>query len=86
MDSMILRVSGQTRTAKLDKRTLLSAHPFFNALGDAVLDRLVPHARSRKVEKGAVIFQKGDPGTELFDDPRRYFRRDRLPRSWTAYR
>jgi len=63
---MILSVSGQTRTAKFDKRTLLSAHPFFNALDDAVLDWLVPHARSRKVEKGTVIFQKGDPGTELF--------------------
>jgi len=63
---MILSVSGQTRTAKFDKRTLLSAHPFFNALDDAVLDWLVPHARSRKVEKGTVVFQKGDPGIELF--------------------
>src|SRR3974377_2637272 len=63
---IILRGKGQARTAKLDKRTLLSAHPFFNALDDAVLDWLVPHARSRKVEKGTVVFQKGDPGTELF--------------------
>src|SRR3974390_3699033 len=63
---MILSVSGSTRTAKFDKRTLLSAHPFFNALDDAVLDWLVPRARSRKVEKGTVVFQKGDPGTELF--------------------
>jgi CRP-like cAMP-binding protein len=64
--SMAVRVSGQTRPTIVDKRSLLSAHPFFNALDSAVLDWLVPHTRSRKIEKGTVLFRKGDIGTELF--------------------
>lgn len=63
---MAHRVSGQARPTMVDKRSLLSVHPFFKGLDSAVFDWLIPHARLRKVEKGTLLFRKGDIGTELF--------------------
>jgi CRP-like cAMP-binding protein len=63
---MALRASDQTRPQSVDKRSLLRAHPFFKGLDEAVIDWLVPHALSRKLKKGTVLFRKGDPGTKLY--------------------
>ena len=63
---MTLRASDQTRPESVDKRSLLRAHPFFKDLDEAVIDWLVPHAVSRKVKKGTVLFRKGDTGSKLY--------------------
>jgi CRP/FNR family transcriptional regulator, cyclic AMP receptor protein len=63
---MAPRVIDQTRPPSVDKRALLRAHPFFKGLDEAVIDWLVPHAVSRKVKKGTVLFRKGDTGTKLY--------------------
>jgi DNA-binding NarL/FixJ family response regulator len=34
--------------------------------GALVLDWLLPHVAHRRLEKGAILFRKGDPGDELF--------------------
>jgi CRP-like cAMP-binding protein len=49
-----------------DKRALLQANPFFRNLDVAVLDRLISHAITRKVRRGAVLFRKDDPGSTLY--------------------
>jgi CRP-like cAMP-binding protein len=54
------------RPESVDKRSLLRAHPFFKGLGEAVIDWLVPHAVSRRVKKGTVLFRKGDIGSKLY--------------------
>jgi CRP/FNR family transcriptional regulator, cyclic AMP receptor protein len=64
--TMALRASDQTRPESVDKRSLLRAHPFFKDLDEAVIDWLVPHAVSRKVKKGTVLFRKGDTGSKLY--------------------
>ena len=51
---------------RYDKRSLLRKHPFFGGLDDSIIEQLVPHALMRKVKKGAVIFRKGDRGTNLY--------------------
>jgi CRP/FNR family cyclic AMP-dependent transcriptional regulator len=56
----------QSRPQSVDKRALLRAHPFFKGLNEAAFDWLVPHAVSRKVKKGTVLFRKGDTGTKLY--------------------
>jgi CRP/FNR family cyclic AMP-dependent transcriptional regulator len=63
---MTVRASDQTRAELIDKRSLLRSHPFFKDLEDAVIDWLVPHAVSRRVKKGTVLFRKGDTGSELY--------------------
>ena len=64
--TMTVRAIDQTRPELVDKRALLRAHPFFKGLDDAVIDWLVPRAVSRRVEKGTVLFRKGDIGSELY--------------------
>jgi CRP-like cAMP-binding protein len=49
-----------------DKRALLLANPFFKTLDAAIIDRLVSHAVTRRVKKGAVLFRKDDPGSTLY--------------------
>lgn len=56
----------QTRLNSLDKKRLLQDHPFFKALDDRIVDRLAPHALTRNVKKGTLLFRKGDAGTNLF--------------------
>jgi CRP/FNR family cyclic AMP-dependent transcriptional regulator len=63
---MALRASNQIRAETVDKRSLLRAHPFFKGLDEAAIDWLVPHAHSRKLKKGSVLFHKGDTGTKLY--------------------
>jgi CRP/FNR family cyclic AMP-dependent transcriptional regulator len=50
----------------VDKRTFLSAHPFFKGLKPELIDQVGSHAIIRVVKAGAVIYGKGDPGDSLF--------------------
>jgi CRP-like cAMP-binding protein len=49
-----------------DRRGLLQANAFFKNLDAAVIDRLVAHAVTRRVRKGAVLFRKDDRGSTLY--------------------
>ena len=49
-----------------DKTAVLRAHPFFRELDQRIVDSLVPHALTRKAKRGALLFRKGDPGTNLY--------------------
>jgi CRP-like cAMP-binding protein len=53
-------------TRLADKKALLRAHPFFRGLDQGIVDSLVPHALTRKVKRGALLFRKGDQGTNLY--------------------
>jgi CRP/FNR family cyclic AMP-dependent transcriptional regulator len=53
-------------TQPFDKRALLRNHPFFEALDDRIIERLVPYALTRKVKKGAFVFRKGEVGSTLY--------------------
>jgi CRP-like cAMP-binding protein len=48
-----------------DKLALLRNHALFRDLPPAVVEHLGSYMKTRKVEKGATIFSKGDPGTGL---------------------
>lgn len=48
------------------KKALLQAHPFFRRLDPRIVDSLVPHALTRKVKRGKLLFRKGDEGTNLY--------------------
>jgi CRP/FNR family transcriptional regulator, cyclic AMP receptor protein len=48
------------------KKALLRAHPFFRGLDPRIVDSLVPHALTRKVKRGKLLFRKGDEGTNLY--------------------
>jgi CRP/FNR family transcriptional regulator, cyclic AMP receptor protein len=50
----------------LDKGRLFRLHPFFSGLDDQIVERLLPHALTRKVKKGSLLFRKGDVGTKLY--------------------
>ena len=50
----------------VDKRTFLSAHPFFKGLKPELIDQVGSHAITRVVKAGTVIYGKGDPGDSLF--------------------
>jgi CRP-like cAMP-binding protein len=58
----------ETRAARprLDKRAILSAHPFFQGLAPELIEQLSAHAITRGVKGGTVIYAKGDPGNSLF--------------------
>jgi CRP-like cAMP-binding protein len=49
-----------------DKKALLRSHPFFTGLDDRIVERLVPHALTRKVKRGTLLFRKGDAGSNLY--------------------
>jgi CRP-like cAMP-binding protein len=49
-----------------DKKALLRSHPFFTGLDGGIVERLVPHALTRKVKRGTLLFRKGDAGTSLY--------------------
>lgn len=63
MDTKAIRYR---KAPSFDKRTLLRTHPFFQGLDDRIIEQLVPRALTRKVKKGAVLFRKGDLGTNLY--------------------
>ena len=48
-----------------DKLSLLRDHSLFRDLPAAVIERLGSYMKSRRVQRGATIFSKGDPGTGL---------------------
>jgi len=50
----------------VDKRTFLSAHPFFKGLEPELIDQVGSHAITRVVKAGTVIYGEGDPGDSLF--------------------
>jgi CRP-like cAMP-binding protein len=49
-----------------DKKALLRSHPFFTGLDGRIVERLVPHALTRKVKRGTLLFRKGDAGSNLY--------------------
>jgi CRP-like cAMP-binding protein len=63
---MIIQAQDQLRSGLWQKRSLLRTHPFFKDVEDTVLDQLVPHAVTRHVKRGVVLFRKGDPGPRLY--------------------
>jgi CRP-like cAMP-binding protein len=63
---MALQTTDRPRPDVLDKRLLLRSHPLFKELSDAIIDRIISHALTRKVKKGTVLFRKGDPGSNLY--------------------
>ena len=61
-----MSVSAQRRPGRpTDKLSLLRNHPLFSDLPPAALEHLGSYMKTRKVEKGATIFSKGDPGPGL---------------------
>jgi CRP-like cAMP-binding protein len=48
-----------------DKRKLLESHPLFGRLEPEELDRLLPFLRVARYPRRAVLFHKGDPGTNM---------------------
>jgi len=60
---MALRAGG---TKPADKLEILRSHPLFGQLGADALNRLASYAHTKAVKAGAMIFEKGDPGTSLF--------------------
>ena len=56
----------QSLSHPLDKVGLLRAHPFFSGLDDRIVERLLPHALTRRVKKNTLLFRKGDPGTNMY--------------------
>jgi CRP/FNR family transcriptional regulator, cyclic AMP receptor protein len=48
-----------------DKLSLLRNHSLFRDLAAPVIDRLGSYMKTRKIDRGATIFSKGDPGTGL---------------------
>jgi CRP-like cAMP-binding protein len=61
-----MRANTQFIPNPLDKGRLLRSHPFFSGLDDRIVERLIPHALTRKVKKGTLLFRKGDVGTNLY--------------------
>jgi CRP/FNR family cyclic AMP-dependent transcriptional regulator len=62
-----MAISSSRRPAEhaVDKLSLLRNHSLFRDLPVQVIDRLGSYMKTRKVERGATIFSKGDPGTGL---------------------
>src|SRR5512144_361626 len=63
---MAMGTTENGRVASFNKHASLRAHPFFRDLGDTVIERLPPHVTKRKINKGAIIFRKGDVGSRLY--------------------
>jgi CRP/FNR family transcriptional regulator, cyclic AMP receptor protein len=61
-----MRADVQLKSKPLDKGSLLRSHPFFRGLDDQIVKRLIPHALTRHVKKGTLLFRKGDVGTNLY--------------------
>jgi CRP/FNR family transcriptional regulator, cyclic AMP receptor protein len=62
----IVRTNLQLTSNPLEKGALLRSHPFFKGLDNRIVERLIPHALTRKVKKGTILFRKGDVGTNLY--------------------
>jgi CRP/FNR family transcriptional regulator, cyclic AMP receptor protein len=62
---MSLSKTSRPATAAPDRLALLRNHFLFRDLPTNVLEHLGSYMKTRKVQKGATIFSKGDPGTGL---------------------
>ena len=60
------RASKSNSIGLTDKKVLLMSHPFFKGLDGRIVERLVPHALTRKVKRGTLLFRKGDAGSNLY--------------------
>jgi CRP/FNR family transcriptional regulator, cyclic AMP receptor protein len=63
---MLPQSNNQHSAGLTDKKALLRSHPFFTALDGRILERLMPHALTRKVKRGTLLFRKGDAGSNLY--------------------
>ena len=61
-----MRATSPLNPTPLDRGGLLRSHPFFKGLDDRIVERLIPHALTRKVKNGTLLFRKGDAGTNLY--------------------
>jgi CRP/FNR family transcriptional regulator, cyclic AMP receptor protein len=59
-------VDDRHSASPVDKHQILSSHPFFSNFSAAITERLLSHAVIRKVNKGTVLFRKGDVGSSLY--------------------
>ena len=50
----------------VDCHRLLGSHPFFKGLDPAIVAQLGPRAVTRHLDKGGVLFRKGEPGSSLY--------------------
>ena len=50
----------------LDKLWLFRNHPVFGQLAPDQIEHLCSYAQTRRINRGATIFKKGDPGNSLF--------------------
>ena len=50
----------------LDRQRVIASHPFFNGLDDTIVAQLGPRTVTRHLNKGAVLFRKGEPGSSLY--------------------
>jgi CRP-like cAMP-binding protein len=55
-----------TSVQALDKAVLLGRNPLFSQLSPEIRRHLSTYAKVKRYDQGAVIFEKGDPGTSLF--------------------
>jgi CRP-like cAMP-binding protein len=63
---MLPQANNTNSTGLTDKRALLRSHPFFSRLDARIVERLMPHALTRKVKRGTLLFRKGDVGSNLY--------------------
>ena len=63
---MLPQTNSQNSAGLSDKKALLRSHPFFTGLDGRIVERLVPHALTRKVKRGTLLFRKGDAGSNLY--------------------
>ncbi|HKO17941.1 MAG TPA: Crp/Fnr family transcriptional regulator [Acidobacteriaceae bacterium] len=50
----------------LDRQRVLANHPFFKGLDDSIIAQLGPRTITRHLNKGGVLFRKGEPGSSLY--------------------
>jgi CRP/FNR family transcriptional regulator, cyclic AMP receptor protein len=63
---MLPQSNNRNSAVLTDKKALLRSHPFFTGLDGRIVERLVPHALTRKVKRGTLLFRKGDAGSNLY--------------------
>jgi CRP/FNR family transcriptional regulator, cyclic AMP receptor protein len=63
---MSAQTEARSARPRLDKRAILSTHPFFQGLAAELIEQVSSHAITRMVKGGTVIYTKGDPGNSLF--------------------
>jgi len=54
------------RRLSSNKLSVLRQHPIFRGLGSDALDQLCRYAKHTVLKRGATIFSKDDPGTNVY--------------------